>query len=110
MENGTKKLIDLLVNAESINEVSDIVNKNHSLLKERLALRGLKFYNNEMPHSQDVIGNQIISKKDIHDYNNYEEINFIRRGLETGWIENIDDTERFKQIEYQIKDILNRFF
>jgi len=106
MDNRTKNLIDLLAGTNSCDEISRIVNERQNKAKLSLINKGYKFREG----NEDLEGLQSIrSKNDIMESKYYEELNFIKRGLNTEWSHNFSDYERFKEIQHDINDILIQF-
>lgn len=110
MEKLTSCLINKLSELKDKKDIIDLVDNTHKGLKNKLFIKGTKFFEDISAFSQDIIGGQTFYGLDeVTDVHSYEEINYIRVGLKTGWVTMIDDNERFDSIKNEVKNIITKF-
>jgi len=102
----TQELIESLSEMDSRDEIDLEVNRLFEELKESLMQRGYEFEE----YTGNFIGGQRIFGRDSSDYEFYNELLFIKDGLEDKWIARMDDYDNYKEIENSINDITIRFF
>jgi hypothetical protein len=96
MENRTKNLIDRLLELTSKEQIDEEILFSHEEISESLKDRGFKI--NEDSY-QDIASDQsITSQHDFSDFKFYNEVNFIKNGLEHGWSTYINDRENYQNI------------
>lgn len=107
MEHNTEKFLTKLQSLDSKEKVVALVIITHQTLKNKLMSLGLEFYEEETLLSQSIVSQQkvsnSISESDIRFYN---EIDFIRCGINGRWIENIFEKERFESIKKIIEPLI----
>lgn len=104
MDNRTNDLINRLLDLESTEEVNEEILSTHDEISSLLKESG---YIIEDEGFQDFVADQsITNRQDYSDFKYYNEINFIKNGLENGWSTYVDDQENYKNIQDQIEDII----
>lgn len=106
METRTKELIEKLSEMITREEIDLEVQKSFEELSETLNECGYKFEEG----TEAFTGGQPILTRDLSDYSYYNELNFIKKGLEDEWIANMDDYENYTGIENSINDIIIKFY
>jgi hypothetical protein len=108
MEKRTQILIDRLLDLTSRDEIDQIIGDSYSNIKQSLMDQGYLFQEDKVFH--DLKEEQAFSNhQEIADSQYYEEINFIKNGLQFGWSSNLTDFERFKFIQDSIDEIIVQF-
>jgi hypothetical protein len=104
MDNRTKDLINRLLELASIDEVNEEILSTHEEISGSLKDKG---YVIEDEGFQDFVADQSISnRQDFTDFKYYNEINFIKNGIEHGWSTYVDDQENYEDIQDQIEDLI----
>jgi hypothetical protein len=98
MKDTTLNLIKQIQELSDRNSIERFVNDTHFEYKKRLKSNGIEF---TFP-GEDIKPFQSMNKSD---YEEYTELNHIRKGISTGWV----DTERKqdKHIENTIRNLFN---
>ncbi len=109
MENNTAHFLIKLQSLDSKEKVIKLVTITHQTLKNKLMSLGIEFYEDETLLSQSIVSQQnisnSISESDIRFYN---EIDFIRCGINGRWIDNIFEKERFESIRKMFEPLIQR--
>lgn len=106
MEKRTNDLIKKLSRIESRDEIDLEVLNAYQELQDSLVQRGYVIED----ESGSFRGGQRILGRDLSDYEYYNELNFIKNGLEDKWVAMMDDYDNYKEIEDRITDITVKFF
>jgi hypothetical protein len=106
METRTNELIERLSDMNSREEIDQEVQQSFEELNKSLRQRGYEFDKD----NGNFKGGQRIFSRDLPDYEYYNELNFIKNGLEDKWIAIMDDYENYKKIENSINDITIKFY
>lgn len=106
METRTSELIERLSEMSTREEIDLELQQSYEELNESLSERGYRFEEG----SGNFTGGQRILTRDLPDYSYYNELNFIKHGLEDEWIANMDDYENYREIENSINDITFKFY
>lgn len=110
MELRTQQLIENLLNYDSLSEAVSFVLSEHSILKSDLESKGINFFNDELPLSQDIVsGHNNNNPKVLDDIKYYEELNYIRVGLTKQWIYNVYEPNRYNKIRKSVVNIQDIF-
>lgn len=103
MEKITRDLIDILKDCNSVEELNEAVIQKQKGLKDQLMHKGYNFDDED----EAISGGQRIFNEDVENYETYCELNFIRLGLTGRWIQDLDETERYEEIENEVTDIIH---
>jgi len=101
----TQILIQKLKQYNSKEELLECIKSNHLEFKMSLLSDGYKLHAEDSLMPDCLIGNQTISE-DTSD--SYEEISFIKEGVEGNWIGKVDDIEKFSKIKKEIETIIEK--
>jgi hypothetical protein len=106
MENTTSNLLLKLAELNNREEIIQLVSSIHQELKNKLLSQGIKFYDEKSIHPQYLEFEQYFSDSNIKtDIMIYEEVNYIRNGLNGSWVANTTDKYRFDPIQKKIKEL-----
>lgn len=106
MDKRTNDLINRLLDLTSKEEIDEEILDTHKEISESLKNRGFEIDENGF---QDFTPDQsITSRQDFSDFKLYNEVNFIRNGLNHGWSTYLNDQENYKDIQDQIEDIIQQ--
>ena len=109
MESITKKLLLELSNIESKTRVLVVVNKYHSLIKDKLVEKGIKFYSEDSQFSESIIGHQTLrGAKNVELMKSYEEINYIKDIVKGNIYTMADEQERYNPIKEKMIEIITQ--
>jgi len=99
-----------------INQLKKVANKEEAIkkiaevqgnLKSILQNKGYKFYPQDSSLSEELEGGQHFrGNEDVNLARSYQEINYIKTGLISDWVTDLDETERFDQIRNEITNII----
>jgi hypothetical protein len=106
METRTSQLIERLSEMSTREEIDLEVEQSYEELNESLSERGYIFEEG----SGNFKGGQRILTRDLPDYSYYNELNYIKHGLNDEWIAMLDDYENYHEIENSINDITIKLF
>ena len=106
MKDRTSELIERLSDLESRDEIDQQIEDLFEDLKESLIQRGYDLESS----TNHLKGGQRILSRDYPDYEFYNELNFIKTGLEGNWVAIMDDYENYMEIQNAINDITSKFF
>lgn len=93
-----EELLDQMNECHNRVEVMNVINARHSQLKSSLVNKGIKLYSD----NEEIIGGQGMRR---NDYEDYEQVNHIRRGLTSRWVH---FNEEYSAIEHAVQDLLSR--
>lgn len=106
MEENTKTIIIKLKSCSTREEMLQIINHEHAKVKNLLELNNIEICPDFSQHIQG--GQRIVGLKLIMLISDYEEINFIRIGMEREWTILLEEKERFYKIKAEIDDIFEK--
>lgn len=110
MENKTKELLLKLESAVNMPSGFEIVHQYHSLLKNKLLEKGLKFYSEDSQFTESIIGNQTIrGTENVELMKSYEEINYIKDIFKGNVYTMADKQEVFNPISEKTLEIISKY-
>jgi len=110
MNKNTMLLIEKMAKSQSLEELMQLLQKEHQSIKSKLINKRIKFYDVKSQFSEDIIGGQkFLGALDVEDAFYYEEINYIKNGLISGWVTRLEDVERYQEIQSRVERILDKF-
>jgi len=109
MENGTMELIENITKCKSKDEFMQMLETEHQRIKNKLMQKGIMFFDIGSPFSEDMVGDQkFVGAENVGEALYYEELNFIKNGVTTGWVTRLEDVEKFQEIQTMVSVIADK--
>lgn len=109
MEKSTNELITNLEVCTSMVELMEMIQKEHKKIKSSLTQKNVKFYKIGNLYSEDIIGNQeFVGVTNIYEAHYYDELNYIKAGLTSGWVTRLEEINRFQEIKNSVCKIIDQ--
>lgn len=110
MENKTRQIMDSIKRLNDKHQAIAYIEKEHSILKKKLSSMNVKFYEERSQFPQDLLPNQSFNENEIVQViKSYREINYILNGLTKEWITNVDEMQRFQEIQEEVENIILQY-
>lgn len=110
MEKRTKELLLKLESEVKKSLAFQIVNENHSMIKNGLLAKGIRFHDEDSQFSETIVGNQTIrGAENVELMKSYEEINYIKDIFKENIYTMADEQERFNPIREKTIEIISRY-
>lgn len=90
-------------------ELTEKFQSEHQKQKKTLMDKGVTFYDIGSQFSEDIVGGQRFRGAEyVEEAHSYEELNYIKTGLTTGWVTRLEDIERYQEIENIVSSIVDQ--
>lgn len=105
MLNETSNLLTKLESFENKEEIIIYVNKIHLEIKNKLFKQGVIFHKEENFHRPIDLNNGLPQNINEVDFQFYNEVNFIRQGINSNWVDITTERERYDEIQIRTDNL-----